>query len=176
MGVRRTCPLSRCVRADYLDRPTIRSKSSPPERTCSSKAGYACCAGQCQAGSSVEWGQPRRNRHDNRLLKARLESHHHFNGSCSPIAETRGADHAFAICDIAAATLSSARWHHSPDGRIPRRVASAIRIRRLSQLNEIGTDPAQSCKRKRLRLRPMYRNWIWLNDARPVTPKHSTSL
>jgi hypothetical protein len=43
------------------------------------------------------------------------------------------------------------------------------------RLNEIRARSVQSCKRKRLRLRPMYRNWTWLDDVRPVTPKHSTS-
>ena len=33
--------------------------------------------------------------------------------------------------------------------------------RKLSGLNEIGPAPVQSCKRKRLWLRPMCRTWTW---------------
>ncbi len=60
-----------------------------------------------------------------------------------------------------ATPFSGPRWHHLADGRISRRMATPLRLRRFPELNEIAVDSVQLCKRKRLWLNPMYQSWNW---------------
>ena len=100
-------------------------------------------------------------------LKRALKGDHRIDGGFRPVA-FRKTGRGCPVCGSAAATFPSARWHHHPDGRISRRMATPLRLRRLSGLNEIAVGSVQLCKRKRLRLNPMCQNWTWSGDAKPA--------